>query len=197
MNTAISILKHDFWQNYLIYLVYWWYATLSINVLKSHLFQVFVDNFTEQGRLATEKVLYDIVILHFPDGHPSALHPNPVPATSSPGITSKASQKTPTDRSSSETTTIRFYKIIVHLHHQKTKRVIIERNPINTLTQTAVNVWVGSQRCSYWCPVAKVPSHQYPQCCLNSNCIGTITYRNMTFTGDWRHKIKLNFVKEK
>ena len=63
--------------------------------------------------------------------------------------------------------------------------------------RTAGNVWVRNQRCSYWCPGAKVPSHQYPQCCLNSHCIGTISYRNMTFTGDWRHKIKLKFEKEK
>ena len=57
--------------------------------------------------------------MHLPDGHPSALHPNPVPATSSPGSTSKANRKTPRDRSSSETTIIRFYIKVLYIYFSK------------------------------------------------------------------------------
>ena len=39
------------------------------------------------------------------------------------------------------------------------------------------NAWVCSQHCGYWCPGAKAPSHQYPQCWLNIHCIGPISYK--------------------
>ena len=33
-----------------------------------------------------------------------------------------------------------------------------------------------TQRCSYWCPGAKAPGHQYPQCWLNIHCFGLVSY---------------------
>ena len=35
-----------------------------------------------------------------------------------------------------------------------------------------------TQHCSYWCPGAKAPGHQYPQCWLNIHCIGSVSFRN-------------------
>ena len=57
--------------------------------------------------------------MHLLDGHPSALHPNPVPTTSSQGSTSKANQKTPRDRSSSETTILRFSIKVLYIYFTK------------------------------------------------------------------------------
>ena len=34
-----------------------------------------------------------------------------------------------------------------------------------------------SQHHGYWCPGAKAPGHQYPQCWLNIHCIGLVPYR--------------------
>ena len=46
--------------------------------------------------------------------------------------------------------------------------------------KTPGNAWVCSQHCGYWCPGAKAPSHQYPQCWLNIHCIGQASYKNIT-----------------
>ena len=40
------------------------------------------------------------------------------------------------------------------------------------------NTWVCSQHCDYWCPGAKAPSHQYPQCWLNVHCTEPVSYKN-------------------
>ena len=37
------------------------------------------------------------------------------------------------------------------------------------------------ENCGYWCPGAEAPGHQYPQCSLNTHCIGLILSRNVTF----------------
>ena len=44
---------------------------------------------------------------------------------------------------------------------------------------TAGNYWVHIQHCSYWCPGAKAPGHQYPQC-WNITFIGTSILRGTT-----------------
>ena len=36
-----------------------------------------------------------------------------------------------------------------------------------------------SQHRGYWCPGAKAPGHQFPQCWLNIHCIGPISYKNI------------------
>ena len=43
---------------------------------------------------------------------------------------------------------------------------------------TPGNAWVRSQHCGYWCPGAKAPGHQHPQCWLNIHCSGPISYKN-------------------
>ena len=52
-----------------------------------------------------------------------------------------------------------------------------------------------SQHCGYWCPGAKAPGHQYPQCWLNIHCIGPVSYKNIA------HKVnsirKLNHILKK
>ena len=45
--------------------------------------------------------------------------------------------------------------------------------------QTPGNAWVCSQHCGYWCPGAKAPGHQYPQCWLNILCIGPVSYKKI------------------
>ena len=47
--------------------------------------------------------------------------------------------------------------------------------------QTAGKAWVPTQHCDYWCPGAKAPGHQYPQCWLNRRRIGLISWRNVLF----------------
>ena len=42
---------------------------------------------------------------------------------------------------------------------------------------TPGNAWVRSQHCGNWCPGAKAPGHQHPQCWVNIHCIGPISYR--------------------
>ena len=44
-------------------------------------------------------------------------------------------------------------------------------------SNTGKNAWVRSQHCDYWCPDAKAPCHQYPQCWLNCHCIGPVSYK--------------------
>ena len=52
-----------------------------------------------------------------------------------------------------------------------------------------------SQHCGYWCPGAKAAGHQYPQCWLNINFIGPVSYKNIA------HKVnsirKLNHILKK
>ena len=52
-----------------------------------------------------------------------------------------------------------------------------------------------SQHCGYWCPGAKAPGHQYPQCWLNIHCIGPVSYKNIA------HKLnsirKWNYILKK
>ena len=41
------------------------------------------------------------------------------------------------------------------------------------------NTCVCSQHCGYWCPGAKAPDNQYPQCWLNIHCIEPVSYKNI------------------
>ena len=41
---------------------------------------------------------------------------------------------------------------------------------------TTGNAWVHTQHCNYWCPGAKAPGHQYPQCWLTIDYIGTVSH---------------------
>ena len=52
------------------------------------------------------------------------------------------------------------------------------------------NASVNTQHCSSWCPGAKTPGHQYPQCQLNDHCIGPVSYRNITIIEDNIKKLK-------
>ena len=52
-------------------------------------------------------------------------------------------------------------------------------NSFNPLL-SAGDVWVCTQHCSYRCPGAKAPGHQYPQCWLSIHCIRLVLYRNIT-----------------
>ena len=58
----------------------------------------------------------------------------------------------------------------------------------------AGNAWVRSQHCGYWCPGAKAPGHQYPQCWLNIHCIGPVPYKNIAHKVNsirkWNHILK-------
>ena len=51
-----------------------------------------------------------------------------------------------------------------------------------------------SQHCGYWCPGAKAPGHQYPQCWLNIHCIGPVSYKSMAHKVNsirkWYHILK-------
>ena len=68
-------------------------------------------------------------------------------------------------------------------------KVLLEPYPPLTYTgghiidpQTSGNTWVHTQHCSYWCPGANAPGHQYLQRWLNIHCIGQVSYNNITFT---------------
>ena len=56
------------------------------------------------------------------------------------------------------------------LWHQRTRSTLV--NPL-----TPGSAWMRSQHCGYWCPGAKAPGHQHPQCWLNINCIGPVSYK--------------------
>ena len=60
--------------------------------------------------------------------------------------------------------------------------------------ETAGNAWVCTQHCDYWCPGAKAPGHQYPQCWINIHCIGPILKRYITLIrsniGKWNYILK-------
>ena len=51
-----------------------------------------------------------------------------------------------------------------------------------------------SQHYGYWCPGAKVPGHQYPQCWQNIHCIGPASYKNIAHKVNsirkWNHILK-------
>ena len=51
-----------------------------------------------------------------------------------------------------------------------------------------------SQHCGYWCPGAKAPGHQYPQCWLNIHRIGPVSYKNVAHKVNsirkWNHILK-------
>ena len=51
-----------------------------------------------------------------------------------------------------------------------------------------------SQHCGYWCPGAKAPGHQYPQCWLNIHCIGLVSYETIAHEVNsirkWNHILK-------
>ena len=59
---------------------------------------------------------------------------------------------------------------------------------INDSKEIAINPWIvgnaqmHTQHCSCWCPGAKAPSHQCPQCWIKVHCIGQIKCWN-----GWRH----------
>ena len=59
---------------------------------------------------------------------------------------------------------------------------------------TPGNTWVLSQHCGYWCPGAKAPGHQYPQCWLNIHCVGSVSYKTITHKVNrmrkWNHVLK-------
>ena len=40
------------------------------------------------------------------------------------------------------------------------------------------HTWVHIQHSCYWCPGAKAPGHQYPQCWPNIHCIATTSNKN-------------------
>ena len=44
------------------------------------------------------------------------------------------------------------------------------------LTHNNLKFMDGTHHCSYWCPGAKAPGHQYPQCWLYIHYIGPISY---------------------
>ena len=46
------------------------------------------------------------------------------------------------------------------------------------------NEWVHTQHCSYWCPGAKAPGHQYPRCWMNIHSTESVSNRNITFVGN-------------
>ena len=53
-----------------------------------------------------------------------------------------------------------------------------------------------TQHCSYWCPGAKAPGHQYPQCWLRIPYTEPVSYRNITFIGDNIGKWNYTFSKK-
>ena len=53
-----------------------------------------------------------------------------------------------------------------------------------------------SQHRGYWCPGAKAPGHQYPQCWLNIHCIGPVSYKKYHTYGEQHYEIKLHFKKK-
>ena len=52
------------------------------------------------------------------------------------------------------------------------------------------DVWVQTQHCDHWCPGAKAPGYQYPQCWWNIHWIGPVLYQNNTYwtSGDSVHE---------
>ena len=61
---------------------------------------------------------------------------------------------------------------------------------------TLENAWVRSQHCGYWCPGAKAPGHQYPQCWLNIHFIAPVSCKNIAHKVNsirkWNHILKTN-----
>ena len=46
--------------------------------------------------------------------------------------------------------------------------------------------------CGHWCLGAKAPDHQYPKCWRDINCIGPVSYSNITFK--WNNIRKWNYI---
>ena len=42
--------------------------------------------------------------------------------------------------------------------------------------------WMHNQHCGFWCPGAKIPGHQYPQCWVSSYYTGPDSYKHVNFT---------------
>ena len=57
------------------------------------------------------------------------------------------------------------------------------------------NAWVHTQHCSYWCPDAKAPGHQYPQYWLDIDSIGAVSYRNITVI--WNNIKRQDYILKK
>ena len=76
-------------------------------------------------------------------------------------------------------------------HYWRLVKLIIQERSVVRLSywssvkwvnhETAGEAWVPTQHCGYWCPGAKAPGHQYPQCWLNRCWIGLISCRNVLF----------------
>ena len=54
------------------------------------------------------------------------------------------------------------------------------KSMINSLS--AGNTWMCIQHCGYWCPGAKAPGHQQPQCALIIYCTRPVSHKRNTFT---------------
>ena len=56
---------------------------------------------------------------------------------------------------------------------------------------------VCTQLCGYWCPGAKAPGHQYPQCWCDIHCIGPVSWQSITFIENTRkwNDIKNDLIK--
>ena len=68
---------------------------------------------------------------------------------------------------------------------------------LKCLPVTAENAWSHSQHCGYWCPGAKAPGHQYPQCLLSIYCTTQGSYKNITFTANNTKNSKVHFEKKR
>ena len=60
---------------------------------------------------------------------------------------------------------------------------------------TIWNAWVRSQHYSYWCPGVKAPGLQYPQCWLNSDCLGAIIMQKYYIYSKQHWQITLHYEK--
>ena len=66
--------------------------------------------------------------------------------------------------------------------------------PINPWTDG--NAWVHTHHCSYWCPGAKAPGHQYPQCWLKYSFYRTRSVQIYFFRREQWKKIHSYFEKK-
>ena len=74
--------------------------------------------------------------------------------------------------------TFSFKKMDLKMSSGKLRPLCLGLNVLLSLNPyTLGNAWVRSQHCGYWCPGAKAPGHQYPQCWLNIHCIGPVSYK--------------------
>ena len=74
----------------------------------------------------------------------------------------------------------------IHKHieccHSFQHNIVSHKTNLNP--ETSGNAWVHSQYGGCWCPGAKAPGHQYPQCWLNIHCIGPVSYKHITLMLD-------------